>query len=453
MILELEPYQQTARTWLMAQPTAAALFMEMSLGKTAIVLSAIEEMLREAQILRALVVAPKAVARINWPAEAQKWEQFRWMRIVDLSTPEGLRKWRQKEGEIFVTNYEQLHKIADDEDWPVDLIVLDELTKVKAPSSKRGRKLWGRLLKEKIYRRWGLTGTPRPNSLLELFAQYRILDDGRRLGRSFDHYKHTYFFPTDYMQYKWEPFPTSEARILDRVKDITLTMKASEFLNLPDTETIELEVDLPDDAREVYDTLEKDLIVQLERAEIVALSAGVLVQKLLQVSGGAVYDKSEERTWHAVHTAKLDALKAYCLENDEPMIIAWHFRHEQERIKAMLGAEAVCYEDGGPDVIDRWNAGKIRWLLTHPAAMGHGLNLQDGGRTLVRYSQNHSRELHDQLAGRLRRRGQDQTLRVVNIIARDTVDQAVNAALATKGSEQAGLMQTLVNYRLQLGLK
>ena len=493
-----EEYQLLASDHLHDNPRAA-LFMGMGLGKTAATLHALLRLRRAGALKGALVVAPLRVAVLTWPDEVAKWAEFRRaFRVANLRTPEGWRALERGTADLYVCNYEMLPKLcnymATTDDLPFDTVVFDELTKLKnAASTKvqgrkvpvvRGREgrrrivdipglaqwfrrkntpveqtaaaveLLGVYLAEvretglrdhlpRVKRRWGLTGTPNPNGLMDLFGQIKVLDDGERLGVSESRYREAYFYPTDYMRYNWAPQPDSEERIYAKLSDIALTLRSSDFLGVPDTVFTDVDAPLPATARKDYETLQEELLLVLKGGEEVAApSAAVLVNRLLQIAGGAIYLEGGKE-WRAIHDAKLVALERLVRKLKEPVLIAANYRHERERIlKAVKG----CVE-WNDKILPAWNAGKVPAIVADPRSIGHGLNLQAGGRTVIWYSPTWSRECYDQFNARVARKGQKLRPQVFHILAPGTMDDAVMGALRVKDDGQSALLQALTNFR------
>lgn len=434
MKFNAEPYQGVFKDFLHTHDRAAG-FLSPGLGKTSSTLTALNDRFLDGDCGSALIVAPLRVACLTWPNEIAKWDHTRWMRCESI-------RGRKPSGksQIYTINYERLGELTDLSF--VDTVVFDELTRAKNPQSKR-IKAFRPLLKH--HRRWGLTGTPRPNSLLEIFAQVRLLDDGERLGKSFDHFKTTYFTPTDYLEYNWVPKPDAEEEIYERIADLTLTMRASDYLDLPDTIVEDVEVPLPPAARAVYKELEKELVKCFgKNGNVVAQTAGILANKLLQVSGGSVYN--EDRGVIEVHTAKIDALKALLKKHPkESVMIFTNYVHERERVVAAIGGTDAAKFKG--DIEDAWNSGKIKRLVADPRSLGHGLNLQAGGRIIVWFSPNWSREYYDQANARLARKGQELQPLIYRLCSPGTMDDAVLETLRERGDGQAGMLATLTNWQ------
>jgi len=386
----------------------------------------------------------------------KKWKEFSWMKVVVLRASKDYDELRKGRAHLYVINYEQLPNLCDRflNKWkkalPFDTIVFDELTRAKNPSSSRMRQLREHL--PKIPRRWGLTGTPNPNSLLELWAQIRLLDDGERLSKSYTHFQQTYFQANDYHAYEWKPRPGSEAKIYAKLSDLALVQRSKDYLNIPPTITEDVSVTLCEKSRGLYKTMEKDLLLLLGKGvEVVALTAAVLVTKLQQITSGCVYESVEEgstgpKPWHKLHEVKISALRKLS-ELGEPLLVATNFKHERDMILAAF-PQARLWQD---DILPEWNAGKVPMLIADPRSIGHGLNLQAGGRITVWFSLTYSRELYDQFNARLARKGQGQETQVYRIIATDTIDEAVAMVLKHKDEGQQALLSALHTYQQMVG--
>jgi SNF2 family DNA or RNA helicase len=429
--------QQTLMTEFLLTHDRAALFCGMGLGKSAAVLAALREEFVDGGCKGALIVAPLRVAILSWPNELQKWDEFRCLKYEVL-------RGQQPSGKsmIYLTNYEQLPKLTDLSFC--DTIIYDEITRAKNPASERINEHRKHI---KGHRRWGLTGTPRPNNLLELFAQVRLLDDGQRLGRSFHQFRNTWCHATDYMEYNWAPNPGAEEAIYKRIRDLALTLRTSDYSDQPDLVVEDIEVKLPDAARGLYHTLEKELLISLgPKGDVVALNAAVLVNKLLQVTGGTVYN--ETRGAVEVHDAKIRALQRLLAGMPgENVIVFTNFIHERERVcKAIGGTNAADFVG---DIETAWNSGKIKYLVADPRSLGHGLNLQAGGKTIVWFSPNWSRESYDQANARVWRKGQKDVSTVYRLLCPQTMDDVVVETLRTKEEGQSAMLALLTNFRRQ----
>lgn len=470
--LKLSHPQQLAYDWVMSHDQAA-LFMGMGMGKTATLLQAQHDKMCDGASRGALVVAPLRVATLTWPHEARRW--FPSLKVCNLRSSADL--YRMNKGEqfhLYVGNYEML--ISRDisrtvngklvtkhhpgfieryfnslkrESPAFDTIIYDELTKVKSNSSAVTASL--KPYFNQIPFRYGLTGTPIPNGYLDLWGQIYALDQGKTLFKTFFQYRNA-FFDSDYVGYNWTLKAGAKERIDELISSIVLTLRASDFMDVPDTIYEDIEVPLSGDAEKTYRKLETELIVQLQREslEIVALNGATLVGKLLQITGGAVYD--EERNVQLVHDRKIKALVKLVKRINEPVLIAACYRHERPRI---VDAVPGCVE-WSDDLLDDWNAGRIPAIVADPRSIGHGLNLQDGGSNVVWFSRTWSRETYDQFNARVcgvrAMRSGKQPL-VFHLTSPDTVDEAVAEALRQKDSEQSGLLAALVSLQEMRGLK
>lgn len=428
-----EPYQREMQEFLLQHPRAYAT-VGLGLGKTATTLSALNTLFMDGAIRAALIVAPLRVARVTWPNELEKWDQFRWMKVEHLKDQKPSGK-----AQIYLINYERLGQLENLSFC--DVVVFDEITKAKNPSSKRIKALRPLL---KHHMRWGLTGTPRPNSLMEVFAQVRLLDDGERLGRAFHAFREQFFYPTDYMRYNWEPRAGSEATIYQKISDITLSLRSSDYLDLPDTILEDVEVALPKNAADAYTELEKEFLIATKDGEVVARNAATLAGKLHQICGGAVYD--DDKNVVELHKAKILALGDIIKEAKEPVLVACQYVHERERICAEI-ASAVDASKFKGDIEKAWNSGSIPVLVADPRSLGHGLNLQAGGRTVIWYSPTWSRELYDQFNARLARKGQQSQPIIYRILAKGTIDEAIVETLRERGNSQNEMLRVMANYR------
>ena len=426
----------------------AMLFCGMGISKTAALYWAINSLLLDAAIRGVLVVAPLRVCNLTWPMEAKQWQPFQWMRVANLRTSEGIDQFMAGTADVYVCNYEFLPSLTKliarrKGGLPYDVEVWDESTRAKNHGAKR---INGYRKGPRGVRRVALTGTPTPHSLLDLFAQVRLIDDGARLGRSFTHFRDTYF-TSDFMGYKWEPKEGAEVEIYAKIADITLTLKTRDWVDLPEPIIEDVEVALPEEVMKQYRKLEKDLILQLPEGEINAANAAVLVQKLQQFTAGQSYDA--ERTVHAMHDEKVQALGKLAKQHDEPLLVACIFQHEQAALRAAYPL-AVFFADAKTpaaqeNMLNAWNRGDIPMLVAHPASVGHGLNLQRGGCKLVYMSLTFNREYYEQMICRLSRRGQTKPVTVYRLMCPGTVDEAVAEALADKANIEHRLLGWLTN--------
>ena len=427
-----EPYQQRMIDF-MVDHERAAMFVSPGLGKTAATLEALRRLMADGAVQSALVVAPLRVARLTWPNEIAKWDEFRWMKIEHLQGQKPSGK-----AHIYLINYERLQNLENLAFCQA--VVFDELTRAKNHQSKHIKHL-AKLFGEQ--RRIGLTGTPRPNSLLELFAQIRLLDDGTRLGRSFDNFKRNWFIPTDYMEYNWVPREGTEEAVYRKIEDLQLTLRASDYSDVADTVVEDIEVPLPPEAQSAYKELEKQLLIRVREGDVVAVNAAVLVNKLLQITGGSAY--TDEREVAYLHGAKIEALKKILKDTRENVIVACNYIHERERICRETGAVNASEFRG--DIEQAWNSGQIRVLAADPRSLGHGLNLQKGGRTIVWFSPTWSRELYDQFNARVARKGQTEQPLIHRLICPGTIDDAVVETLRQRGDSQTEMLAILHNLQ------
>ncbi len=454
-------YQETMLRWLLDRDDAL-LFAQMGLGKTVVTLTAISELILEGAAKGVLLVAPIRVMAITWPDQVAKWEHTSWMRCYNLRTEAGLDAWERGDGEIFMINREKLATttrtvkgeervypgfvdrfIKGRKQLPVDIFVLDESSTAKSGSAKSFRAIRPYLhdserYKTKFKRRWGLTGTPAAGSYLDLHNQVLLMDNGKRLGRSFHQFKQA-FFDSDYMGWNWEIKAGAKETIDAKIADIALVMMGEDWLDLPDTTVTDVEVTLPKDAMRNYRTLEKDLLLQLETGEIEALSAAALATKLLQCSAGCAYDAEKEV--HVLHDAKLKALKKIRKDRPgEPLLVLTSFIHERERLLAAFPEAEQFHEKG----MGRWRAGEIPMWVSDARSLCHGIDtLQVSGKTMVWMTMTYSNEVYQQANARLVRMGQKHETTILRVLAKGTIDEAIVEVLRNKEGQQDGLMRSV----------
>ena len=441
-------YQRYAIDYIVSHPISAIL-LGCGLGKTSIALTAIDEMLHDRFLIRkALVVAPIRVCQNSWPDELRKWDHLRdirWALAVGTQA-ERLAALREN-AELTIINRENLAWLIEDSGVPFDfdLVVLDELSSFKNWQSKRYRAFMK--VRPRIKRVVGMTGTPSSNGLIDLFAEYRCLDMGERLGRFIGRYRDEFFAPdrrNGNIVYSYRVLPGAEDEIYRRIGDITISMKTTDYLDMPELVTSEYSVTLDEEERKQYDAMKQDLLLQLPEGEVTAANAAALSGKLSQLSGGAVY--ADDGSVTVIHSKKLDALEDIVEgANGSPLLVAYWYRHELERIGERLSSLHIPFARlDRPEDIRRWNAGEIPVALIHPASAGHGLNLQQGGSTIVWYSLPWSLELYTQTVDRLFRQGQQaETVSVIHITAKDTIDGRIVRALKDKDSTQAALIEAV----------
>ena len=448
MKFEAHDYQRFAADYIISHPISAIL-LGCGLGKTSIALTAIDEMLHDRFLIRkALVVAPIRVCQNSWPDELRKWDHLRdirWALAVGTQA-ERLAALREN-AELTIINRENLAWLIEDSGVPFDfdLVVLDELSSFKNWQSKRYRAFMK--VRPRVKRVVGMTGTPSSNGLIDLFAEYRCLDMGERLGRFIGRYRDEFFAPdrrNGNIVYSYRVLPGAEDEIYRRIGDITISMKTTDYLDMPELVTSEYSVTLDGEERKQYDAMKQDLLLQLPEGEVTAANAAALSGKLSQLAGGAVY--ADDGSVTVIHNRKLDALEDIIEgANGSPLLVAYWYRHELERIGERLSSLHIPFARlDRPEDIRRWNAGEIPVALIHPASAGHGLNLQQGGSTIVWYSLPWSLELYTQTVDRLFRQGQQaETVSVIHITAKDTIDGRIVKALKDKDSTQAALIEAV----------
>lgn len=441
---------QTHCTQFILENPSAGLFLDMGLGKSVITLTALVDLLHDRfEVSKVLVIAPLRVAGTTWLDEVRKWDH---LENLTISKVLGSAKERTmalyKKADIYTINRENVPWLVDfyKNDWPFDMVIIDELSSFKSPSAKRFKAL--KKVRHKIKRIVGLTGTPAPNGLLDIWSQIYLLDGGERLGRTFSGYRGRYFHPQKYIN---GGIPTdyalnddAEDKIYDRISDICISMKALEYLKMPEIIFNKIEVALSEKEMSLYRKLERDLLLPLEESDVDAANAAVLSNKLLQMSGGAVYD--EYGDVQHIHDRKLEALEDLIeAANGKPVLIYYGFRHEKDRIKKCFNAEEINTSGD----IAKWNKGDMAIALCHPASAGHGLNLQSGGCTIIWFGVTWSLELYQQANARLWRQGQKKTVIINHILTRQTIDERVMQALDNKDTGQKALIEA-VKARMEL---
>jgi superfamily II DNA or RNA helicase len=421
----------------------AALFVSPGKGKTVVTLTALDALATIGDFKAALIVAPLRVCSITWPAQVERWAHTRWMRVAHLRTAAGLKAWHEGSADIYLINSELLPNRLPlmfpkrkDFTCPVDTLVIDELSLAKNPQSKRFKALHKHLAA--IERRWGLTGTPIPNNYLDLFMQVKMLDDGIRLGRTFTGYRDAYFYAADYMGYTYKLVTGSKEAIDGKLADLALVM-VGDPTDLPASSVIDIPAVMPTEARRHYKTLEKEMLAEIADGEITAPSAGVLVNKLLQLTSGAVYDA--DRNVLPVHTAKISALRSVLDRHQgEPVLVLCAFKHESARVlDAIRGARMFDERN-----LDDWKAGKIPVWVADPRSLSHGIDgLQVSCRIAIWVSLTYSHETYVQTNARLIRTGQTAETLIYRLICAGTIDDAVAEALREKSDTQSGMLHAV----------
>ena len=441
-------YQRYATEYIEAHPVAAVL-LDMGLGKTSITLTALYNLLFDSfKVCRILVIAPLRVARNTWGAEIEKWDHLRGLRYsVVVGTETERMAALKRESDIYIINRENVQWLISESGIPFgfDMVVIDELSSFKNHQTKRFRALMK--VRPKVKRIVGLTGTPSSNGLMDLWAEFRMLDMGERLGRFIGQYRTSYFRPdkqNGQVVFSYKPLPGAEKQIYGKISDITISMKSTDHLRMPELVNSRYTVYLSGKEDSRYAELKEELILQLPDGEVTAANAASLSGKLSQMANGAVYTDAGETI--AVHERKLDALEDIIeAANGKPVLVAYWFRHDRERITERLQKlKILCSRLDTDSSIRKWNAGAIPVALIHPASAGHGLNLQGGGNTLVWFGLTWSLELYQQTVARLWRQGQaSETVVVQHIITRGTIDEQIMKALSEKNTTQAALIDAV----------
>lgn len=438
-------YQQFCEDFLIDKP-AAGLLLDMGLGKTVITLTTVARWMYDRfEINKVLVVAPLRVAEDTWTKESAKWDHLQGLRVVRVLGTEAQRiRALQTDADIYCINRENIPWLVKyyGARWPFDGVVLDELSSFKNASSKRFKAM--RKVRPLIKRIVGLTGTPSPNGLIDLWAQIYLLDQGERLGRTLTEYRNRYFNPgrrNGYVVYDWVPKPGAEDEIYSKISDICVSMKACDYIKLPERVDVVHTVKLDDAARAAYAEMEKEAVLELGPDAVVdAGTAAVVSNKLLQIANGAVYD--EDGRVHPIHHAKLDALEDVIEAiNGRPVLVFYSFRHDLERIMRRF-PQAKKLE--GAAEIDAWNRGEVPILLAHPAGAGHGLNLQAGGNHIVWFGLPWSLELYQQANARIHRQGvKGERVTITHLVAEGTIDEDVMRVLARRATRQDALLEAV----------
>lgn len=438
-------YQNHATEKIIDLP-ACGLFLEMGLGKTVSTLTAINDLMYDRfQITKVLVIAPKRVADDTWTGEAEKWDHLGNLTFSKvLGTAEQRKAALKADADIYLINRENVVWLVDylKKDWFFDMIVVDELSSFKSNQAKRFKSL--KVVRPLSERFVGLTGTPAPNGLMDLWPEVYLIDRGERLGKTIGGYRERYFYPgkrNGYTVYSWEPKEGAEETIHKRISDVCISMKAEDYLNMPDKVMNDIHINL--DAKEMakYRELEREKLMELDGAEITALSAAAVWGKLLQLANGAAYDN--DGTVIPFHDRKLDALEdiidAAC---GHPVLVFYNYRHDYSRLMERFQASKPRTLQSSADIKD-WNNGNIPLLLAQPASMGHGLNIQAGGHIIVWFGLNPSLELYQQANARLYRQGQKEAVIIHRLITKGTVDEDVIKRLETKDVSQESLMEAV----------
>ena len=442
MKYEPHDYQKYAAEYIKTHPVAAV-FLDMGLGKTSITLTALLDLLFDSfESHRVLVIAPLRVARDTWPSEIEKWDHLRPLTYaVAVGTESERRAALLKTADICIINRENIPWMIEKSGVPFDFdtVIVDELSSFKNHQSKRFKALMQ--VRPKISRIVGLTGTPSSNSLMDLWAEFKILDLGQRLGRFIGMYRSAYFMPdktNGAVVYSYKLLPGADKEIYRKIGDITISMKAADHLKMPGLVMNNVVVNLSEEERKQYEELRQTLVLETKDTEITAANAAVLSGKLMQMANGAIYD--EDGRIAAIHERKLEALEDLIEgANGKPVLVAYWFRHDLDRIRSRFSVREI---KTSADITD-WNAGRIPVAVIHPASAGHGLNLQAGGSTMIWFGLTWSLELYQQTNARLWRQGQNETVVIHHIIAKGTIDEYVLKVLQSKVRTQDKLIDAV----------
>lgn len=446
--MKYEPhnYQQFATDFILEHPISC-LMLDMGLGKTVITLTALWQLALDSfDVSRILVIAPKRVAEDTWPKELSKWEH---LSGLDATLVMGTQAEREaalrQQTFLYIINRENVSWLVANHPWDFDMVVIDELSSFKSNQAQRFKAM--KKVRPLVSRIVGLTGTPAPNSLLDLWPEMYLMDMGQRLGRFIGAFRDRFFTPDKRNReiiYSYKPREGAEEAIYGLISDICISMKAVDYLDMPELIMNRIEVSMDSRERKIYDDFQRDMVVSLQGEELDAVNAAALSGKLTQMANGAVY--GENRKVLHIHDRKLDALEDLMeAANGKPLLVAYWYEHDLQRIKARF-KNARCIDT--TQDIDDWNAGKIPLALIHPASAGHGLNLQEGGCTIVWFGLTWSLELYQQMNARLWRQGQKHTVVIHHIVTKGTHDEDVLRALDNKDTRQSALIDA-VRARLE----
>ncbi|MDD2978815.1 MAG: DEAD/DEAH box helicase [Hespellia sp.] len=441
-------YQEYAIEFIKKNPIAAIL-LDMGMGKSSITLTAIMELMYDSfEVSKVLIIAPLRVAKHTWSGEIEKWEHLKGLRYsIVVGTVAQRKKALQKDADVYIINRENVPWLIEQSGMPFDydMVVIDELSSFKNWQSKRFRSLMK--VRPMVKRMVGLTGTPSSNGMMDLFAEYKVLDMGARLGRFIGQYRLNYFKPDRVngpIVYSYKLLPGAEQQIYEKIDDITISMKATDYLEMPELISTEYPVYLSASELDTYEEMKKDLVLNLPGGEITASNAASLSGKLSQMANGAVY--TDDESYIEFHDKKLDALEDIIeAANGQPLMVAYWYKHDFTRIEKRLDALGVKYQKLDTDAsIEKWNRGELPVALVHPASAGHGLNLQSGGSTLVWFGITWSLELYQQTNARLYRQGQTAScVKIIHLISKGTIDERIVKALSDKDNTQAALIDAV----------
>ncbi|MCH1940012.1 DEAD/DEAH box helicase [Holdemania massiliensis] len=442
-------YQAIAEQYALDHPRCG-LFLDMGLGKTVITLTVIDKLIYdyfEVTKGRVLVIAPLRVAEDTWSRESSKWDHLQHLRISKvLGSAKRRLEALSTPADLYIINRDNVVWLIQifGNQWPFDMVVVDELSSFKNPKSQRFKAL--KKLSPLFKRFVGLTGTPAPRNLMDLWSELYLIDRGERLGKTMRAYQQRYFVPgrrNGYVVYDYIPIDGAERQIYDRISDVCMSMTAADWLQLPDRIDLTREIQLPTSVMAAYRRFEREKYLELMDGDnpLLAANAGVLAGKLTQFSNGAVY--LEDHSWQPIHDCKLDELEQLIEEaNGQSVMVFYNFKHDFQRLIDRFAAYEPRMIKNADDIAD-WNAGKIQLLLAHPASMGHGLNLQDGGHIVIWFGLTWDLEIYQQANARLHRQGQQQSVRIYHIICKGTVDEDILRRLQTKDANQQALIDAV----------
>lgn len=442
-------YQSRAIDWCLNHQRCG-LFLPMGAGKTVITLTAIANLKKSGEVNKVLIIAPIRVARTTWPAEIDKWDHTK---SLTYSLIDGDAKKRtraiEKEADIYIIGKEQVVWLCETvgKSWPFDMVVVDELSTFKNHQAQRFKALKKQVKKFKRF--IGLTGTPAPRGIPDLWSQIYLIDAGTRLGKSIGSFRKTYLIPersNGYIVYSWAVRNGAQREIEEKISDVVMSLDSSECVELPDINYINIPIKLSKTIKKRYDTFKKDLVLELTTTDVSASNLGVLCGQLLQFTSGQIYTHDSFKPIETIHDEKIKALDDLLTSaNGEPVIIYYYYKHEKERIMTLLKSKKlrVSCLDNERDV-ERWNNHELDVLLLHPASAGHGLNLQAGGSVIIWYClPNFNLELYQQANARLYRQGQREKVRVYHLLVDDSIDVDMMNALEKKEVTQSTLLEAL----------
>lgn len=443
-------YQTRAIEWCLNNPRCG-LFLPMGAGKTVITLTAVSALKEKGEVNKALIIAPIRVAHSTWPAEIEKWDHTKNLTYSVVDGPEKNRlKALQNQSDIFIIGKEQVKWLVDTcgSKWPFDTVIIDELSTFKNHQAQRFKAL--KKVAKKFKRFIGLTGTPAPRGIPDLWSQVFLIDCGKRLGKSIGAFRKQYLIPersNGYIVYSWAVRDGAQKEIEEKLSDVVMSLDSSECVELPDINYINVPIKLSKPVKKRYDAFKKDLVLELSTTDVSASNLGVLCGQLLQFASGQIYTHDPSLPVDTIHDEKLKSLNDILTSADgEPVIIYYYFKHELDRIINLLESNNLRYSTLEKDSdLTRWNNHELDVLLLHPASAGHGLNLQEGGSVIIWYClPNFNLELYQQANARLYRQGQTEKVRVYHLLVDDSIDVDMMYALEKKEVTQSTLLEALI---------